>query len=164
MTKMLMNKLIEVLFLKRTYSWYTHIPVSVRVDSEYFDLKIVEIILGLVGWSQRTTLRVKKVKMFKSFRRKRLKSNIKLEGTWWYGVCCKGNLDNNILPHWIYNGKFRKATLNNPNYFGMSNVSISHFCSGLGWDKHRNVWHSICGWNICSSIFMKKHSRDCIKF
>ena len=46
----------------------------------------------------------------------------------------------------------------------MSRVSISQFHSGLGWDKHRKAWHAICDCNIRSSIFMKQHSRYCIKF
>ena len=45
----------------------------------------------------------------------------------------------------------------------MYRVSISQFQSGLGWDKHRKVWHEICDCSICSFIFMKKHSRYCIK-
>ena len=46
----------------------------------------------------------------------------------------------------------------------MSRVSISQFHSGLGWDKHRKVWHAIFDCNIRSYIFMKQHSTDCIKF
>ena len=47
---------------------------------------------------------------------------------------------------------------------GMYHVSIRQFHSGLGWDKHRKVWHEICDCNIRSYIFMKQHSRECINF
>ena len=46
----------------------------------------------------------------------------------------------------------------------MSHVSIGHFYSVVGLDKHRNVWHEICDYNICFYIFMKQHNRDCINF
>ena len=52
----------------------------------------------------------------------------------------------------------------NPNYLGMSRVSINEFHSGLFWDKHRKVWHENFDCNIRSSISMKQHSRDCITF
>ena len=41
----------------------------------------------------------------------------------------------------------------------MSRASISQFHIRLGWDEHRKVWHTICDTGICSSIFMKQHSR-----
>ena len=46
----------------------------------------------------------------------------------------------------------------------MSRVSVSKFHSGLGWYEHRKVWHAVCECNLSSSIFMKQHSRYCIKF
>ena len=61
--------------------------------------------------------------------------------------------------HTIYLGKWQK----NPNSLGMSCVSISQFHSVLGWYKHIKVWHNCFGWNIRSCIFMKQHSRYCIK-
>ena len=42
-------------------------------------------------------------------------------------------------------------------------VSLSYFHSGLGWEKHIKVWHAIFDCSIRSSIFMKQHSRYCIK-
>ena len=45
----------------------------------------------------------------------------------------------------------------------MSCVSIIQFHSGFGWDKHRKLLHAIFDCNIRSSVFMKQHSRDCIK-
>ena len=134
-----------------------------RIDLDNFDVKIVEIVLILVWWSPRATFMVNKVTMFKRFRRNLLKSNIKHEGTWWYGV---GRVTWKIIKcsNCIYNGTVRKASQNNTNSLGTCRVSISQFHSGLGWDTHRKLWHAICDCNICSSIFMKQRSKDCIKF
>ena len=49
MTKILMNKLRENLFLKYTYGSDNSIPFYVRVDLNNFDLNIVEIVFSLVG-------------------------------------------------------------------------------------------------------------------
>ena len=100
-----------VLFWKCTYSWDKNITVFVRVDFDNFDLNIVNIVLSLVGWSPRRTLRVKKVKvtMLKRFRRNLLRANIKFEGTLLYGI---GRVTRKIIncSHWIYDGTFRKET------------------------------------------------------
>ena len=140
-----------------------NIIVSVRFYLNNFDLNILKIVLSLVWWSPRTTLRVNKVTMFKRFRCNLLKTNKRFEGTWWDSV---GRVTWTIInwSNWIYNRTVRKATKNIPNLLGMSCVSISQFNSGLGGDKHRKEWHAICYCNIRSSIFMKQHSRDCIKF
>ena len=101
--------------------------------------------------------------MVKNFTCNILKSNIKLEGTWWYSA---RRVTWTIL-NWsncIYNRIFRKSTLKNPNYLGISSVSISQFHSGFGWDKHLKVWQEICDCKIRSSVFMKLHSRYCITF
>ena len=158
-----MNKLRDSLFWKSTYSWDNKILVSLSIDIDNFELKIVNIVVSMVWWSPRITLRVNKVTMFKRFRCNLFKTNTKLEGTWWYSV---GRVTWKIIncSNWIYNWTVSKETWNNPNYLGMSRVSISQFNSGLGWDRHRKVWHTICDFNICSSIFMKRHSRYCIKF
>ena len=76
-------------------------------------LKIVNIIFSLLGWSPRTILRVNKVNMFKNFRRKLLKDNLKFEGTWWDGVV---RVTWKIINwyHWIYNGNIEKAKLKIP--------------------------------------------------
>ena len=149
-----MNKLRESLFWKSTDSWENNILVYARIDIDNFELKIVKIVASLVGWSPITTLRVKKVTMFKRFRCNLLKTNIKLEGNWWYSVV---RVTWTIInwSNWIYNQTVSKATYNNTNSLGMSCVSISQFHIGLGWDKHRKAWHAICDCNICSSIFMK---------
>ena len=55
------------LFWKSTDICNNNILVSVRVDLENFYLKIVDIVLSLVLWSPRTTLRVNKVTTFKRF-------------------------------------------------------------------------------------------------
>ena len=47
-TNALMNKLRDI-FLKCTDSWEKNIPVSLRVDFEILNLKIVYIVLILVG-------------------------------------------------------------------------------------------------------------------
>ena len=135
--------------------------MGVYLDNFY--LKMVNIFLSLVWWSPRTTLRVKKVTMFKRFRCKLILTNIKCEGTWWDSV---GRATCTIInwPNWIYYWTVSKTKSNNPNSLGMSHVSINQFYSVLGWDKYRKLWHAILDWNIRSSIFMKKHSRDCIKF
>ena len=86
MTKTLMNKLRESLFWKSTDSWENKILVSERIYLENFELKINKIVVGLVEWSPRTTLRVNKVTMFNRFRCNLFKTNIKLEVTWWYSV------------------------------------------------------------------------------
>ena len=41
--------------------------------------------------------------------------------------------------------------------------SIGQFRSGLGWYEHIKVWHAICDCKIFSSVFMKQHSRYCVK-
>ena len=48
MTKTLMNKLREI-FLKSTDNWDNNILVSVRIDPDNFELKIVNIVASLVG-------------------------------------------------------------------------------------------------------------------
>ena len=78
--------------------------------------------------------------------------------------CWKDDLEIINWSHWIYNGTVRKATHNNSNFLGMSRVSISKFHSGLVWSKHRKMWHAIFDCNIWSYVFMKQHSRECIKF
>ena len=67
--------------LKFTDSWDNKILVSVRIYLDDFELKIVNIVASLIGWSPRTTLRVNKITMFKRFKCNFLKTNIKLEGT-----------------------------------------------------------------------------------
>ena len=158
-----MNKLKESSFWESTYSWYNNILVSMRIYLYTFKLNIVKILVSLVWWYPKTTLRVNIVTMLKRFICKILKTNIKFEGSWWYSV---GRVTWTIInwSNWIYNQTVRKATYNNTNSLGMSRVSISQFHSGLGWDKHIKVWHAICDCNIRSSIFMKQHSRDCIEF
>ena len=158
-----MNKLRESLFWKSTDSWYKNILISVRIYLDNFGVKIVNIVVSLVVWSPRTALRVNKVTMFKRFKFNRFKTNIKLEGTWWDSV---GRVTWKIinLSNCIYNGTVRKGTLNNPNSLGMSCVFIIQFYSVLGGDKHRKVWHAMCDYNFCSSIFMKQHSIYYIKF
>ena len=76
----------ERVFWKSTEIWDNNILVSVRIDLDYFELKIVNIVASLVGWSPIKTLRVDKVTMFKRFRCNLFKTNIKFEGTWWYSV------------------------------------------------------------------------------
>ena len=158
-----MNNLRESLFWMSTDIWDNNIIISARIDTENFELKIVNIFVSLVWWSPRTTLRVKKVTMFKSFICNLFRTNIKLEGTWSYSI---GRVNWTIIncPHWIYTGTVRKATYNNPNSLEMYRVSIIQFHSCLGWDKHRKVWHEICDCNIRSNIFMKHHIRYCINF
>ena len=97
----------ERFFWKCIDSWDNNILVYMRVYFEMFYLNIVNIVLSLVGWSQRKTLRVNKVTMFKRFRRNLLKSNIKFEGTWCHGV---GRVTWKIINwyHWIYNKTVRK--------------------------------------------------------
>ena len=128
-----------------------------------FYLKIVKIALILLGWSPRTTYRVNKVTILKRFTHNLLKDNINFEVTWWDGV---GLVIWTIInwSHWIYNVTVRKATYNNPNFLGLTRVYISHFHSGLSWDKHIKLWHAIFECKIRSSIFMKQHSRECIIF
>ena len=48
MTKTMMNKLRESFFLKYTDSWDNNILVSVRIDIDFFKLKIVKIVVSLV--------------------------------------------------------------------------------------------------------------------
>ena len=88
-----------------------------------FYLNTVNIIFSIVEWFPRTTLRVNKVTMLKRFILNLLKSNINFEVTWWDGV---GRVIRTIIKwsHCIYNVTVRKATLNNPNYLGISHVSI----------------------------------------
>ena len=162
MNQNLMNKLRDSLFWNSTDTWDNKIIVYVNIYPENFELKIVKIIVGLVWWSPRPTLRVNIVTMFKRFRCNLLKTNIKLEGTW---LDIVKRLTWTVIhwSNWIYNQTFRKVTYN-PNSLGMSRVSISQFHSGLGWDKHRKVWHAIFHCNICYSVFMKQHSRYCIQF
>ena len=81
-----MNKLREILFWWGKYSWYHNIPVYLRVDFDYLDFNIAGIVLSLVGWSPRTTLSVKKTKIFKMFICNLLKLSIKFESTQWDGV------------------------------------------------------------------------------
>ena len=99
----------RVFFWKSTESWDNKILVSVRIDLDNLEVKIVKIVASLVGWSPRTTLRVKKVTMFKRFKCNFPKTNIKLEGTWWYSV---GRMTWTIINwyNWIYKWLFRKAT------------------------------------------------------
>ena len=78
MTKTLMTKLR--VFFKCTDSSDDNIPVSVRVDFDHFDLKMVDIVLSLVGLSPIMTLRFNKVTMLESFRRNHFKLKIKFEG------------------------------------------------------------------------------------
>ena len=49
MNKTLMNKLRESLFLKSTDSWDNKIIVSVIINLENFELKIVKIVASPVG-------------------------------------------------------------------------------------------------------------------
>ena len=108
MTKNLMNKLRESLFWKSTENWDNNIFFSVRINLENFESKIAKIVPSLLEWYQRTTLRVNKVVIFKRFRCNLLKTNIKLEGTWWYSV---GRATWTII-NWsncIYNWTVRKA-------------------------------------------------------
>ena len=63
-----MNKLRDSLFLKSTDSWDNNILISVSIDIDNFELKIVKIVVSLVWWSTRKTLRVNKVTMLKRFR------------------------------------------------------------------------------------------------
>ena len=130
MTKTLMNKFRYSLFWKSTYSWDNKILVSLSIDIDNFELMVVKIVVSLVWWSPRTTLRVNKVTMFKRFRCNLFKTNTKLEGTWWYSV---GRATWKIIncSNWIYNWTVRKATWNNPNYLGMSHVSISQLLVSL---------------------------------
>ena len=158
-----MNKLREILFWNCTNSWDSNIAVSVRIDFDNFYLKIFEIVLSLVGQSTIMTLRFNKLKMFKRFICNLLKANIKFESTCLYGV---GRVNWKIInwSHWIYYGPVSKVTWNNPNHLGMYLVSIRNFHSVLGWYKQRKVWHLLCECNIRSTIFMKQHSREYIKF
>ena len=48
MTKTMMNKLIESLFLNPTDSWDNNILVYVSIDLDNFELKIVNIVVSLV--------------------------------------------------------------------------------------------------------------------
>ena len=131
MTKKLMNKLRESSSFNSIDSWDNNILVNVSIDLEHFDLKIVKIVVSLVWWSTRMTLRVNKFTMFNRFRCNLFKTNIKLEDTWLYSV---GRVTWTIIScsNWIYNRTVRKATYNNPNSLGISRVSISQFHSGLG--------------------------------
>ena len=47
MTKVLTNKLRDILFRQGTGSWDNNIPVSLRVEFYNFDVKIVQIVLSL---------------------------------------------------------------------------------------------------------------------
>ena len=76
-----MNKLIDILLGETTYIWNHNIYINLRVDIENIKLKIVQIVLILGGWPPRTAQRVKKITMFKRFRRKILKPNKKFKGT-----------------------------------------------------------------------------------
>ena len=49
MTKKLTNQLRESLFLKSTDSWDNNILISVRIDIDNFEVKIVKIVASLVG-------------------------------------------------------------------------------------------------------------------
>ena len=49
-------------------------------------LLILKFVLSLVWWYPRTTLRISKITMSKSFRSNIFKTNIKFEDTWWYSV------------------------------------------------------------------------------
>ena len=49
MTKTLMNKLRDIFCWKSTESWDNNILVSVRVDIDNFELKIVKIVASMVG-------------------------------------------------------------------------------------------------------------------
>ena len=154
---------MNILFWKSTDSWDNNISVSMRVNFDNFDLKKVEIILILVGWYLRRTLRVNKATIPNSFRRNLLKCNIKFQETWWDGA---GRVHWTIINwyQYIYIGTVIKTTSNDPNYFSMYHVSIRQFHIGLGRDKYRKVLHEICYWKFCSYIFIKQHSKDCINF
>ena len=161
MTKTLMNNLREFFSWNCTDSWANNISVSVRVNFENFGLKIVDIVLSFVGWYPRKTLSVNKTTTFKRPRLNILRANIKFEYTLWGGVL---RVTWTIInwSRWIYNGTVSKMTKSNPNYLGISRVSIIQFCIGLGWGGGIKVRHEICDCKIHSSIFMKQHSIYCI--
>ena len=163
MNKTSMHTLTDLFFWMSTGSRDIHIIVYVRIDLDNLDLKIVKIVLILVWWYPRTALRFNKVTISKRFRCNLFKTNIKFEGTWWDSV---GKVTWTIInwTNWIYNVTVKKMTKKYPNSFVMSCVSIRQFHSGLGWYKHRKVWHAIYDYNTRSSIFMKQHSRYSIIF
>ena len=49
MTKILVNKLRESLFWKSIDSWDNNIFVSVSIDLENFEFKMVKLVVSLVG-------------------------------------------------------------------------------------------------------------------
>ena len=145
MTKVLMNKLKEILPWDPTDSWNHNISVSLRFDLANIFLRIVQffpnpvgwttkttlrgkIVLGTVGKSIRTTLKFHKIKTFKKFRRNLLKTNITFKVTSWDGIvrvtCTIINWS-----HWIYNGKWGKL------YKTYSSPRCPHFIHVLSFES-----------------------------
>ena len=141
---------------------YNLILEHVIIEFDNLTLKIVQIFMGTIWLPPITALRVHKITMFKSIRCNLLETSITLYGVWWYGIL-RVNWTVINWSHRIYNGEVRKMTSNNPNYFGISCVSIRQFCIGFCWDEDLKVLQKIVNPKIYSSVFMKQHIWNCIK-
>ena len=103
MTKALMNNLREILFWEYTDCWDHNISVSLRVDFDHFNLKIVVVSYPI------KTLMVNKITMLQRFRFNLLKTNIRFEVTQWDGVVSVTWTVINCS-HWMYSESDSKPT------------------------------------------------------
>ena len=147
MNKGLVVKSRNILLGHTKEIWNHIIFVSFRGNFENINLKIVQIVLSPVEWPPKKTLRVYKVTTFKRFIRKLLKTNKCFEVNQWEDI---KRMTWTLIKryHRIYNGKV--SNNKKPKSLGNFRVAISQFNIGLGWYKHRKVWHKICNYNIGS--------------